>query len=116
MVLAISHSLDWLIPLFIPKYVDGISLIKACLWFAAIAAANIPVAALFATGRAWLYGNGVFIGFLTFLVCCYWLIPVLGGTFAVVAGSLIGRAVRTFAAYVELGILSRREARLAANP
>jgi O-antigen/teichoic acid export membrane protein len=104
-VLIIAALLDSFVPLLIPKYVAGIGLMKLCLWFAVIVAANIPVVTLFATGRAWLYGAGVLVGFAVFLLCAYLLTPLLGAVIAVVAGSLLGRIARFVTAYVEIAYL-----------
>jgi len=108
-VLLVSFLLEVLVPLGIPKYIEGIPLMKVCLWFAVIQAASLPLNTLFATGKSWLYGRGVIVGLVVFPVASYFLAPVVGGVLAVAAGSLIGRAARTLAAYLELVILTRRE-------
>lgn len=108
-IFIVSILLDTLVPLGIPKYVDGLPIMKVCLWFAAIQAASLPLNTLFATGRSWLYGRGVIVGFVVFPLATYLLIPTLGGSLSVVVGSLLGRAARTIAAYVEIIVLARRE-------
>jgi hypothetical protein len=106
-----SLSLDYLVPILIPKYVDGIPIMKVCLWAAVVQAASLPLNALFATGKAWLYGRGVLVGLLAFLSFSILLASSLGGMMAVVVGSLVGRATRITVCYVDLFIMSRREAR-----
>ena len=104
-----SFLLNYFVPFAIPKYVTGIPIMKLCLWFSVIEAANLPLNALFATGRSWLYGRGVIVGLVVFPLTTYLLTPALGGVLAVVAGSLSGRAARTIAAHVDLAALTRRE-------
>lgn len=108
-VFIISFLLDILVPLGIPKYVAGLPLMKVCLWFAVIQAASLPLNALFATGRPWLYGRGVIVGLAVFPLSTYLLVPTFGGVLAVAVGSLSGRAARTIAAYLEIILLTRGE-------
>jgi len=104
-----SFLLDVFVPLFIPKYVAGIPVMKVCLWFPVVQAAFLPINTLFATGRPWLYGRSVIAGIVVFPLATYLLLPVIGGLLAVAVGSLLGRAARTLAAYVDLFALTRRE-------
>lgn len=104
-----SFLLDLFVPHFIPKYIAGISVMKLCLWFPVVEAAFLPMNTIFATGRPWLYGRSVIAGIVVFAVATYLLVPVIGGLLAVAAGSLLGRAARTLAAYVDLVALTRRE-------
>lgn len=104
-----SFLLDVFVPLFIPKYVAGIPVMKICLWFPVIQAAFLPINTLFATGRPWLYGRSVIFGIIVFPLATYLLSPLIGGLLAVAFGSLLGRLARTAAAYVDLAILARRE-------
>jgi O-antigen/teichoic acid export membrane protein len=108
-VVAVSLLLDIVVPAAIPKYAGGISLMKLCLWFAVIETASLPLNTLFATGRSWLMGRSVIVGYIVFPLTAYALTPVLGGVYAVAAGSLAGRAARTIAAYLEIAVLMRRE-------
>ena len=82
---------------------------KICLWFSVVHAAFLPMNTLFATGRAWLYGRSVIPGIIVFSLATYLLYPAIGGLMAVAVGSLLGRAARTLAAYVDLVALTRRE-------
>ena len=104
-----SYLLGVLVPLAIPKYVDGIPLMKVCLWFAVLQAAALPLNTLFATGRSWLYGRGVILGLIVFPLSAYLLRPALGGILAVAVGSLLGRVARTLVAYLEIAVLSHGE-------
>lgn len=104
-----SLLLESFVPLFIPKYVEGIPVMKLCLWFPVVQAAFLPINTLFATGRSWLYGRSVIAGIIVFAVATYCLIPIIGGLLAVTAGSLLGRATRTIAAYVDLALLTHSE-------
>ncbi len=104
-----SYLVGIFVPYFIPKYIAGISVMKVCLWFPVVQAAFLPMNALFATGKPWLYGRSVIAGIVVFPLTAYLLHPVIGGLLAVAVGSLLGRAARTFAAYVDLFILTRRE-------
>ena len=104
-----SFFLDLFVPFFIPKYVAGISVMKVCLWFPVVQATFLPINTLAATGRPWLYGRSVIAGLVVFPLATYLLLPVIGGLLAVAAGSLLGRAARTLAAYVDLVALTRRE-------
>jgi len=110
-LLAFSDSflLDIFVPFAIPKYVDGIPVMKVCLWFSVVQAAFLPMNTLFATGRPWLYGRSVIAGLVVFPLATYLLLPAIGGLLAVAVGSLLGRAARTMAAYVDLVLLTRRE-------
>jgi hypothetical protein len=108
-VLLCSWLVGLLVPLAIPKYVDGIPLMKVCLWFSVLQAAALPFNTLFATGRSWLYGRGVILGLIVFPISAYLLAPSLGGILAVALGSLLGRAARTLVAYGEIVLLTRRE-------
>jgi O-antigen/teichoic acid export membrane protein len=105
-----SFFLDIFVPYFIPKYVDGISVMKVCLWFSVVEAAFLPINTLFATGRPWLYGRSVIAGIVVFPLATYLLLPLIGGLLAVAVGSLLGRTARTFAAYLDLIALTRGEA------
>jgi O-antigen/teichoic acid export membrane protein len=104
-----SFFLDISVPHFIPKYVAGISVMKVCLLFSVVEAAFLPMNTLFATGRPWLYGRSVIAGVVAFPIATYLLLPVTGGILAIVIGSLIGRAARTVAAYVDLFLLAREQ-------
>jgi O-antigen/teichoic acid export membrane protein len=107
-VLLLSYLLDYLVPLAIPKYVEGIQLMKVCLWFSVVQAAALPINTLFATGRSWLTGRGVIVGIIVFPITAYLLTPSLGGILAVAFGSLAGRFARTLEAYLEITLLTRR--------
>jgi O-antigen/teichoic acid export membrane protein len=109
-VLVISVLLNYFVPLFIPKYIDGLPLMKICLGLAVIQAASLPLNGLVATGKSWLYGKGVLAGLIIFPVAVYLLNPLIGGILAVAVGSLIGRLVRTVVACFDLLMLIRREA------
>jgi hypothetical protein len=104
-----SFLLDWLVPLFIPKYVAGIPAMKVFFWFPVVEAAFLPANALFATGRTWLYGRSVIAGVIVFPLTTYLLYHAVGALLAVALGSLAGRVARTLAAYVDLIALTRRE-------
>ena len=91
------------------KYVAGIPVMKVCLWFSVVEASFLPMNVLFATGRSWLYGRSVIAGMIVFVLATYLLLPVIGGLLAVAVGSLLGRAARTLAAYVDLIILTQQE-------
>ena len=104
-----SFVLDIFVPYAIPKYVDGIPVMKVCLWFSVVQAAFLPMNTLFATGKPWLYGRSVIVGIVVFPLATYLLYPAIGGLLAVAWGSLLGRAARTLAAYVDLIVLTRRE-------
>ena len=109
LVFAGSYLLDIFVPHCIPKYVAGIPLMKACLWFPVVEAAFLPINTLFATGRPWLYGRSVIAGIVVFPLATYLLLPMTGGVLAVTLGSLLGRTARTIAAYVDLIALTRSE-------
>jgi O-antigen/teichoic acid export membrane protein len=104
-----SFLLDVFVPHFIPKYVAGIPVMKVCLWFSVVQAAFLPINILFATGRPWLYGRSIIAGIIVFALATYLLYPAIGGLLAVAIGSLLGRAARTLAAYLDLVALARRE-------
>ena len=104
-----SFLLEVFVPYFIPKYVDGIQVMKVCLWFSVVQAAFLPINTLFATGRPWLYGRSVIAGLVVFPLATYLLYFAIGGLLSVTVGSLLGRAARTLAAYVDLVALTRRE-------
>ena len=101
--------LERLVPLCIPKYNAGIPLMKLCLWFTVVAAANTPVYALYAEGRAWLYGSGVLVGLAVFTLCSYLMVPLCGGMIAVAAGSLLGRTARAATGCLEIALLRKGE-------
>lgn len=100
--------LEFFVPHFIPKYLSGLAVMKVCLWFPVVQAAFLPMNTLFATGRPWLFGRSVLPGMAVFALATYLLTPVVGGLLAVAVGSLLGRAARTLAAYVDLITLTRR--------
>jgi O-antigen/teichoic acid export membrane protein len=104
-----SFLLESIVPIFIPKYVEGIPVMKVFLWFPVVQAAFLPINTLFATGRSWLYGRSVIAGIIVFAVATYFLIPITGGLLAVTVGSLLGRTARTIAAYVDLALLTRNK-------
>ncbi|MEN6350331.1 MAG: hypothetical protein ABFD08_13155 [Syntrophomonas sp.] len=104
-----SFLLDIFVPLLIPKYIAGIPIMKVCLWFPVVQAAFLPINTLFATGKPWLFGRGIIAGIIIFALTTYLLLPMMGGLLAVTIGSLLGRAVRTLAAYVDLYILMKSE-------
>lgn len=107
--LAGSFLLEFLVPLLIPKYQAGIPIMKLCLWFPVLQAAFLPLNLLFATGRPWLFNRSVLVGMAVFPLATCLLLPVTGGPVAVVAGSLLGRAARLLAAYLDLAALTRAE-------
>jgi hypothetical protein len=109
-VLTLSFALDALVPILIPKYVEGLALMKASLWIGVIQAAGLPLNALIASGKSWSYGRGIVAGGLAFLLAAYALYPCVGGLLAVAVGSLIGRTVRTAFGYLDLRRLGQREA------
>ena len=104
-----SFLLDIFVPYVIPKYVAGIPVMKVCLWFSVVEATFLPMNILFATGRPWLYGRSVIAGLVVFPLAVYLLYPSIGGLLAVAGGSLLGRAARTLAAYVDLIVFTRCE-------
>ena len=101
-VLIASQLLTILVPIGIPKFTGGITLMKICLWFAVVQAASLPLNTLFATGKSWRYGKGVLIGFGIFLTSAYFLSSILDGVLAVALGSLLGQASRTLSGYWEI--------------
>lgn len=107
LVMVGSYILEYFVPAFIPKYSDGITIMKFCLWFSVIEAAFLPANVLFATGRSWLYGRSVLAGFIMFLLVSWLLLPVSGGEIAVITGSLAGKVTRVVAAYADLYLLSK---------
>jgi len=109
LAVVVPFLLDIFVPYFIPKYVTGIPVMKVCLWFSVVQAAFLPINTLFATGKTWLYGRSVIVGIVVFPLATYLLVPVIGGLLAVAVGSLLGRAARTFAAYMDLVALTRTE-------
>lgn len=104
-----SFLLDIFVPYFIPKYIAGIQVMKVSLWFPVVQAAFLPMNTLFATGKSWLYGRSVIAGAVVFALATWLLLPQIGGLLAVVVGSLLGRAARTLAAYVDLYVLTKKE-------
>lgn len=104
-----SFLLDIFVPLLISKYIAGIPVMKVCLWFSVVQAAYLPINTLFAMGRPWLFGRGIIAGIIIFALATYLLLPMMGGLLAVTVGSLLGRAARTLAAYVDLYVLMRKE-------
>ena len=108
-VLICSYFLGVLVPVAIPKYAGGVPLMKVCLWFSVLQAAELPFNTLFATGRSWLYGRGVIVGLIVFPLSAFLLKPSLGGILAVALGSLLGKMARTLVAYGEIVALTRRE-------
>jgi O-antigen/teichoic acid export membrane protein len=108
-VLIISVLLNYFVPLFIPKYIDGLALMKVCLGLVVIHAASLPLNGLVATGQSWLYGKGILAGLITFPLAVYVLNPLIGGMLAVAIGSLVGRLFRTAVAYFDLYMLMRLE-------
>jgi hypothetical protein len=105
----LSLCLDYFVPLLIPRYVDGLSAMKLALWVMVVEAASLPLNALFATGKAWIYGRGVLAGLFMFAIVVMLLLPHIGALLAVVAGSLAGRFIRVMVCYIDLYILIRRE-------
>ncbi|MGD9731521.1 MAG: lipopolysaccharide biosynthesis protein [Desulfamplus sp.] len=110
-VILASLCIEFFIPVFIPKYVEGIAIMKLSLWMTVVSAASLPLNVLFATGKAWLYGRGVLIGLLSFLVFSIIFSSSLGGMVAVVFGSLIGRSMRVVVCYLELYWIVLKESR-----
>jgi O-antigen/teichoic acid export membrane protein len=108
-VLVFSVLLNYLVPLCIPKYIDGLPLMKACLCLGVIQAASLPLNGLVATGRSWLFGKGILAGLILFPLAVYLLTPHIGGILAVAVGSLLGRLGRTVVAYFDLFMLMRQE-------
>lgn len=105
MAVIASYVLDIIVPIAIPKYIDGLPLFKICLWFSVVQAAGLPLNSLFANGDYWVYGRGIIIALFAFLVFLSILYPLIGGVLSVALGSLMGRAVRTILAYVEIYLL-----------
>jgi O-antigen/teichoic acid export membrane protein len=108
----ISFCLDYFVPVLIPKYIDGIEIMKVILWMGVVQAASLPLNVLFATGKAWLYGRGVLLGLVTFLVFSFLSSSYLGGMMAVVLGSLLGRIMRVLVCYCDLFFMVKNESRV----
>ncbi len=104
-----SFLLNLLVPLFIPKYIAGIPVMKVSLWFPVVQAAFLPINTLFATGKPWLYGRSVISGIVVFALAAYLLFPLVGGLLSVTIASLSGKAARTIAAYIDLMIVTQQE-------
>lgn len=98
----VAYLLDHFIPILIPKYVEGIQLIKICNFVAVVHAASLPLNGLFAIGRGWLIGKGIFAGFITFLFLVYFLTPSVGGMLSVAVGSLVGNVVWVAVGYIDV--------------
>lgn len=107
-VLVISVLLSYFIQYFIPKYIDGLPLMKVCLWFSVVQAASLPVSTLFASGSSWLYGRCILCGFIIFLLATWLLIPFVGDVIAIAVGSLIGRITRIIMAYYDIWKFAKR--------
>jgi O-antigen/teichoic acid export membrane protein len=107
----ISFCLDYFVPVLIPKYIDGIEIMKVILWMGVVQAAGLPLNVLFATGKAWLYGRGVLLGLVTFLVFSLLSSSYFGGMMAVVLGSLLGRIMRVLVCYCDIFFMARNESR-----
>ena len=101
----LSHGLDYFVPLVIPKYLDGVYAMKLALWVVVVDAASLPLNALYATGKAWLYGRGVLAGLVVFAAVTPLLAAHVGALPAVVIGSLAGRIIRVVACYIDLFIM-----------
>lgn len=101
--------LEKFVPQLIPMYIDGLSVMKVCLWFSVVQAAFLPINNLFAKGKPWIYGRSVLLGLIVFPIATYFIEPMVGGLLAVAMGSLLGRTARTLAAYVDLFALARQE-------
>jgi O-antigen/teichoic acid export membrane protein len=101
-VLVISFLLNYFVPLFIPQYIDGLPLMKVCVWFSLVQAASLPVSTLYASGSSWLYGRCILCGFITFLLATWLLIPLLDSVLAIIVGSLMGRIIRIITAYYDI--------------
>lgn len=110
-VLLLSVLLDAVVPTLLPRYAEGLGLMKLILWFGVVQAAGLPLTALFASGRSWRHGSGILAGALVFPLVAYLLAPAIGGMMAVAGGSLAGKVVRTVAGYWELGRLTAEEGR-----
>lgn len=108
-VVALSFALDVVVPVLIPKYTDGLALMKVSLWMGVVQSVALPLNALIASGKTWNFGRGIAAGILVFPVVTYLLLPFTGGALAVAGGSLAGKAVRTGLGYWELRLLSREE-------
>ena len=64
------------------------------------------------TAKVPINDTGIVIaGIIVFPLATYLLLPEIGGLLAVAVGSLLGRTARTVAAYLDLAVLTRREAR-----
>lgn len=112
-VLIVDVILDYFVPLVIPKYIEGLPLMKAAMWLVVIHAASLPLNSLVATGRGWLYGKGILIGMVAFAYAFYLLNPIIGSVLAAIYGSLIGRLTKTVVAYIDLFVLIQDESKQA---
>ena len=83
---------------------EGLPLVSRCP--GSILADRIPF--LPRAGRGSM-GVALLRGLVVFPLATYLLLPAIGGLLAVAVGSLLGRAARTLAAYVDLVALTRRE-------
>lgn len=110
LVMAASWLLDLLVPVLIPRYADGLLLMKVSLWLGVVQAFSLPINSVIATGKSWSYGRGILGGVFAFPLATYLLAPHVGGVVAVAAGSLVGRVVRTAIGYRDLANLRNREA------
>jgi O-antigen/teichoic acid export membrane protein len=109
-VLVLSYALDTLVPMLVPKYSEGLPLMKVSLWVGVVQAFALPLNALIASGKSWNFGRGILAGIVTFPIVTYLLTPFTGGMLAVAGGSLAGKVMRTGLGYWELRLLSRHEA------
>ncbi len=108
-VVIVSYMIDYFVPIIIPKYIDGIQLIKIYSWLAVIHALSLPLNGLFATGKSWLIGKGTLAGLIAFPVSVFLFIPSTGGMLAVAIGSLIGNFAWLAVGYIDVVKLIRQE-------
>ena len=104
-----AAALKYFVPVFLPRYTDGIDLMQICLYFSIVQALQIPLNGLAATGDAWLWGRSILVGSIVFVAFIFLLGSVLSGALLVVVSSLCGRIGRTVFAYWDFHLLLRRE-------
>lgn len=104
-------ALPRLIVVFVPKYVDAITMMRAMLLTVPISFLNLRMSVLQATGRRVEYLIAVMGGLVMFIGLSYLLYRLRIGILSVVIASILGQGMNVVVAQVLILRLARREER-----
>lgn len=102
-------ALPWLVEVFVPKYVDAITMMRVMLFAIPLTFLNLPMSILQATGHRVYYAIAVMVGFSAFVGASYILYCFGFGAIGVIVASMLGQVINVLMAQVLISRLVHHE-------